>query len=63
MFLDYLVGNAEIEIDKASLNRLNEVSKMTPEDKNLVFSFLDAFILKTKLQEVTSPKIAIQILD
>jgi transcriptional regulator with XRE-family HTH domain len=50
--LDYLVGNAEIEIDKASLNRLNEVNKMNPEDKNLVWSFLDAFILKTKLQGV-----------
>jgi transcriptional regulator with XRE-family HTH domain len=50
--LDYLEGNAEIQIDKASINRLNEVSKMNSEDKNLVWSFLDAFILKTKLQGV-----------
>ena len=48
--LDFLVGNAEI--NKVSLNQLNKVNKMNPEDKNLVWSFLDAFILKTKLQGV-----------
>jgi hypothetical protein len=47
--LDYLVGNAEQEIDKATLNRINEINKMTPTDKNLVCQFLDAFIMKVKL--------------
>ena len=50
--LDFLVGNGTVEIDKAGLNRLKEVDKMNPEDKTLVWAFLDAFILKNKLQNV-----------
>jgi transcriptional regulator with XRE-family HTH domain len=50
--LDYLVGNSEQEIDKATLNRINEINKMTPTDKNLVYQFMDAFIMKVKLQGV-----------
>lgn len=48
--LDFLTDNAEI--NKVSLNRLNEVNKMNPKDKNLIWSFIDVFILKTKLQGV-----------
>ncbi|MBN2661042.1 MAG: helix-turn-helix transcriptional regulator, partial [Tannerellaceae bacterium] len=50
--LDYLVGNSEQEIDKATMNRINEISKMNPTDKNLVYQFMDAFIMKVKLQGV-----------
>ncbi len=30
------------------LNRIEEVDKLNPEDKKMVFTFLDAFITKTK---------------
>ena len=48
--LDYLVGNAEQKMDKATLNRVIEIDKLKPKDKEMVFTFLDAFLTKTKLQ-------------
>lgn len=48
--LDYLVGNAEQAIDKATLNRLNDINRLAPDDKNLVYAFLDSFITKSKIQ-------------
>ncbi len=48
--LDYLVGNAEQKMDKATLNRVIEIDKLKPRDKEMVFTFLDAFLTKTKLQ-------------
>lgn len=50
--LDYLAGSTEQSIDKATLNRLNEINQLEPSDKNLVYAFLDSFITKTKLQNV-----------
>ncbi|MBN1416201.1 MAG: helix-turn-helix transcriptional regulator [Bacteroidales bacterium] len=50
--LDYLVGNAEQAIDKATLNRLNDINRLAPADKNMVYAFLDSFITKAKLQSV-----------
>ena len=48
--LDYLVGASEKQINKEMLNRIEEVDKLKPEEKRMVFTFLDAFITKTKLQ-------------
>ena len=48
--LDYLVGATEKQINKEMLNRIEEVDKLKPEDRKMVFTFLDAFITKTKLQ-------------
>lgn len=48
--LDYLVGNAEEKLDKATLNRVLEINKLQPKEKEMVFTFLDAFLTKTKLQ-------------
>jgi transcriptional regulator with XRE-family HTH domain len=48
--LDYLAGNTEEELDKATLKRIQEVSKLSSEDKQVVYKFLDAFINNTKLQ-------------
>ena len=48
--LDYLVRVSEKQIIKEMLNRIEEVNKLKPEDKKMVFTFLDAFITKTKLQ-------------
>jgi transcriptional regulator with XRE-family HTH domain len=47
--LDYLVGKTDMELDNKTINRVQEVSKMTEEDQKHVFSLLDAFIAKTKL--------------
>jgi len=49
--LDYLVGTADQELDKATLKRILQIAKLNPKDKQLVFEFLDAFILKTDLQQ------------
>ena len=48
--LDYLVGATKKQINKEMLNRIEEVDKLKPEDRKMVFTFLDAFITKTKLQ-------------
>jgi hypothetical protein len=47
--LDYLVGNTDLELDKNTLKRIEQVSKMSAEDKNHVYAFLDAFIARTRL--------------
>ena len=44
--LDYLAGSTEQAIDKATLNRLNDINRLEPADKNLVYAFLDSFITK-----------------
>ena len=48
--LDYLVGKTDLQLDDKVLLKISEISKMTEEDKEHVFSLLDAFIAKTKLQ-------------
>ncbi len=50
--LDYLAGSTEQAVDKATLNRLNDINHLAPADKNLVYAFLDSFITKAKLQSV-----------
>jgi len=47
--LDYLVGSSEQEIDKMTLDRLLEIQKLSPENKNHVYALLDAFIKQTKI--------------
>ena len=48
--LDFLVGNIDLELSDKLMNRITEVSKMTEKDKDHVFTLLDAFIARTKLQ-------------
>ena len=50
--LDYLVGKSEEKIDKTTLDRLLEINKLQPKDKEMVFSFLDAFLTRAKLQAI-----------
>jgi transcriptional regulator with XRE-family HTH domain len=50
--LDYLVGSTEQVLDKATLNRIQEVNKLPSKEKELVYEFLDAFITKSKLKTV-----------
>ena len=44
--LDYLAGSTEQAIDKATLNRLNDINRLEPADKNLVYAFLVFFYYK-----------------
>ncbi len=48
--LDFLVGNIDLELSDKLMNRITEVSKMTEKDKDHVFTLLDAFIARTKMQ-------------
>ena len=43
-------GNADVEMDKATLNRIQEVSKLNEKEKDYIFVTLDALIrdFKTK---------------
>ncbi len=50
--LDYLVGSTEQQLDKATINRIQEVAKLSSKEKELVFEFLDAFITKAKIKTV-----------
>jgi transcriptional regulator with XRE-family HTH domain len=48
--LDFLVGKTELELDDNTLRKVEEISKMSDLDKDRVFSLIDAFIAKTKMQ-------------
>lgn len=42
--LDYLTGNLEIELDKVTLDRVQEVTRLSEKDKEHIFVTLDALI-------------------
>ena len=48
--LDFLAGQEDVEIDKVTRRRILEVSKFEESDRDHVYSVIDAFIAKTKLQ-------------
>jgi transcriptional regulator with XRE-family HTH domain len=48
--LDFMVGNIDLELSDKLMNRIIEVTKMTEKDKDHVFTLLDAFIARTKMQ-------------
>ena len=48
--LDYLVGKTNLELDEDTLKKIEEISKMSDEDKGHIFSLINAYIAKTKLQ-------------
>lgn len=48
--LDYLVGNTDLELTDNLMKRIKEVAKMNDKDKDYVYTLIDAFIAKTKLQ-------------
>jgi transcriptional regulator with XRE-family HTH domain len=50
--LDYLVGSTEQALDKATLKRLQEINRLSHENKKMVYTFLDSFIVRTKLQKI-----------
>ena len=50
--LDLLTGKTNVEIDKTTLKRVLEVSKFDDKDKEHIFSVIDAFIAKRKIQSI-----------
>ncbi|WP_345725767.1 helix-turn-helix transcriptional regulator [Chitinophaga polysaccharea] len=50
--LDWLVGNTDVELDTATLNRIQDINKLSPKDKELVYEFLDSFIANRKIKNV-----------
>jgi transcriptional regulator with XRE-family HTH domain len=50
--LDFLSGKVDVEMDKNTSKRILEVSKFEDDDKNHIFSVIDAFIAKRKIQSI-----------
>lgn len=49
--LDYLVGGIALsQLDKLTVKRMQDIERLSAEDKSHVFALLDAFLLKTKIQ-------------
>ena len=50
--LDYLAGKVEVEMDKDTRKRILEVSGFEEKDREHIFSVIDAFIAKRKIQSI-----------
>jgi transcriptional regulator with XRE-family HTH domain len=50
--LDYLSGKADVQMDKITQQRILEVSKFDETDREHIFSVIDAFIAKRKIQSI-----------
>jgi len=50
--LDYLTGKIDVELDKTIQKRILEVSKFDEDDKLHIFSVIDAFVAKRKIQSI-----------
>jgi hypothetical protein len=52
--LDYLVGNTDLELDTETLKRVEDISKLSNEDKNHIYILLDALIRDFKAKKAYS---------
>lgn len=52
--LDFLTGKADVQMDKIMQKRILEVSKFEDSDREHIFSVIDAFIAKRKIQQLAS---------
>jgi transcriptional regulator with XRE-family HTH domain len=50
--IDFLAGKDDIQIDKTAHKRILEVSKFDETDRQHIFSVIDAFIAKRKIQSI-----------
>lgn len=50
--LDYLTGKTDVEMDKDTQKRILEVSRFEEKDREHIFSVIDAFIAKRKIQSI-----------
>lgn len=52
--IDYLVGNTTAVLDKATLKRLEEISKLKEENKKYIFDFIDMYLRDLKARKAYS---------
>lgn len=52
--IDYLVGNTSLELDKATLKRLEEISKLSDDAKQYIFEHMDMMIRDFKNKKAYS---------
>lgn len=50
--LDWLVGTTDAELDTVTINRIQDINKLSQKDKELVFEFLDSFVSNRKIKSV-----------
>jgi len=50
--LDYFTAKVDVELDKTMQKRILEVSKFDEDDKLHIFSVIDAFVAKRKIQSI-----------
>jgi len=48
--LDYLIGKTDLEFDDDTLKRIEEISKLSEKNKEVVYTFLDPFLATNKMQ-------------
>lgn len=48
--LDYTVGSTDLILDKGIVNRIQNIQKLSDEDKRHLFALMDAFLLKCNIQ-------------
>ncbi|MHB1920625.1 MAG: helix-turn-helix domain-containing protein [Chitinophagaceae bacterium] len=53
--LDYLIGKTNLEFDDDTLNRIEEISKLSDKNKEVVYTFLDSFLATSKIQGILKP--------
>jgi transcriptional regulator with XRE-family HTH domain len=49
--LDFLTGNTDVELDTKSLQRIQEITKLSDKDQDYIFVTLDALIRDFKNKE------------
>lgn len=49
--LDYLVGSTDLILDKSIIKRIQDIQKLSEEDKKHFLALLDAFLLKANIQQ------------
>ncbi len=54
IYLDYLVGNIDLLQQKNILKRINDIQKLSKDDRNTVFVLLDTFLRDTKTKQTYS---------
>ena len=50
--LDFLTGKVDVEMDKTIRQHILEVSKFDEDDKLHIFSVIEAFVAKRKIQSI-----------
>ena len=49
--IDFLVGKSNVELDKNTLKRIQDIQKLSEEDKNDALKLLDMFLRNTKARK------------